>query len=58
MIRQGEDGNELFVVDEGELGCYKRFKKDEPEKFLKTYYPGESFGELALLYNTPRAASI
>jgi cAMP-dependent protein kinase regulator len=46
------------VVDEGTLDCSKQFKKDEPPKFLKTYHPGESFGELSLLYNAPRAATI
>jgi cAMP-dependent protein kinase regulator len=25
VISQGEDGDCLFVVDEGELNCYKRF---------------------------------
>lgn len=48
----------MYVVDSGLLDCYKRFKPNENEKFLKTYGPGESFGELALLYNCPRAASI
>lgn len=33
-------------------------KVGEQPKYLKTYKPGESFGELALLYNTPRAATI
>lgn len=59
VIKQGEDGENLFVVDSGELDCYKKFTKDQPEPtHLKVYKPGESFGELALLYNAPRAASI
>lgn len=40
------------------MTCTKKFKPDEEPKFLKEYHPGESFGELSLLYNAPRAASI
>lgn len=60
VIKQGDDGDVLYVVDSGQLDCYKCFKKDEafPGKHLKIYGPGESFGELALLYNVPRAATI
>ncbi|CAD8047856.1 unnamed protein product [Paramecium primaurelia] len=58
VIKQGDNGDNLYVVDQGELNCFKRFIKDGENKFLKVYYPGESFGELALLYNAPRAASI
>lgn len=58
VITQGEPGDCLFVIEAGELDCVKRFTKDGEEKFLKNYYPGDSFGELALLYNAPRAATI
>jgi cAMP-dependent protein kinase regulator len=56
VITQGEDGNELFVVGSGTLKCYKNINGEE--KYLKDYHPGEAFGELALLYNARRAASI
>jgi cAMP-dependent protein kinase regulator len=58
VIRQGEQGDCLFVVESGELDCYKRFGKDALETFLKKYAAGDSFGELSLLYNAPRAATI
>ena len=58
VIKQGENGDCLYIVEEGNLDCTKHFTEDGEEKYLKTYIPGESFGELALLYNAPRAASI
>jgi len=58
VIKQGDDGDVLYVVDSGSLDCFKKFKASEADTYLKTYTPGESFGELALLYNAPRAASI
>lgn len=59
IIQQGDDGDNFYVVEEGLLTCTKRMKADDAEEtFLKEYKPGESFGELALLYNAPRAATI
>lgn len=58
VIVQGDAGAVLFVVEEGHLDCFKVFEKGSEPKFLKTYEPGEAFGELALLYNAPRAATI
>ena len=58
VITQGEEGDVLYLVDNGELDCEKVFKAGDTPTYLKTYKPGESFGELALLYNAPRAATI
>jgi cAMP-dependent protein kinase regulator len=48
----------LFVVESGVLSCYKKFTGNDEKTFLRNYEAGEAFGELALLYNAPRAADI
>lgn len=58
VIKQGDDGEELFIVSSGKLKCSKVFPGKSEETFLKTYLSGEVFGELSLMYNAPRAASI
>lgn len=48
----------MYVLSEGSLACTKIFPGTTEPKHLKDYVPGEAFGELALLYNAPRAATI
>jgi cAMP-dependent protein kinase regulator len=56
IINQGDDGESLYVIEEGTLDCYKKI--GEEDKLVKTCVAGDAFGELALLYNCPRAASV
>lgn len=56
IITEGEIGDTLFIIGEGEYDCSKII--NGKETYLKTYKAGEFFGELALMYNAPRAASI
>jgi cAMP-dependent protein kinase regulator len=56
IITEGEDGDALFIVESGEYECWKVINGEN--KFLKTYKNGDAFGELALMYNAPRAATI
>lgn len=56
IITEGEPGDVLYIVESGELSCSKII--DGSSKFLKKFQAGDVFGELALLYNAPRAATI
>mmetsp|Transcript_107657 Transcript_107657/g.322012 ORF Transcript_107657/g.322012 Transcript_107657/m.322012 type:complete len:409 (+) Transcript_107657:37-1263(+) len=57
LIEQGDDGDALYVVEEGQMDCFKR-QPDGTDKLVKECKAGDAFGELALLYNCPRAASV
>jgi len=56
VINQGDQGDFLFVIESGRLDC--SIKIDGADKVVKTCESGDVFGELALLYNCPRAASV
>ena len=56
VIKEGEPGEVLYIVESGTLKCYKFL--NNTDTFLKNFEKGDVFGELALLYNAPRAATI
>ncbi|KAI8976196.1 cyclic nucleotide-binding-like protein [Pilobolus umbonatus] len=56
IIQQGDVGDYFYIVESGTFDCY--ITKDESEMKVTSYEEGGSFGELALMYNAPRAATI
>lgn len=52
VMKEGEDGDKLYVVESGELDV------TIDGQFIRTLHSGALFGELALLYNAPRSATI
>jgi len=57
IITQGADGDNFYVVESGEYGVLVTQADGSPKKVM-TYEGKGSFGELALLYNMPRAATV
>ncbi|KAG7481348.1 hypothetical protein MATL_G00065920 [Megalops atlanticus] len=52
VIKQGEPGNHLFVLADGQLDVFQQ------SKLLTTIAVWTAFGELAILYNCTRTASV
>lgn len=59
LIEQNSLGEIFYVVEEGVFDIYVcKSNKDKPGKKVAKRGPGSSFGELALMYNAPRAATV
>jgi signal transduction histidine kinase len=56
VLREGDPGDSLFVVLDGQLEVTKR--QGRQDVLLAVYKPGQFFGEMALLEQAPRSASV
>ena len=57
VVREGELGDELIVIVEGAVRVV-HVADDGSEQLIREYAAGEHFGELAVLREGPRAATV
>jgi CRP-like cAMP-binding protein len=58
VVRQGDEGDSLFLVAEGRVEVSVHPPGGGPERRLATLGPGDYFGEMSLLTGAPRSATI
>jgi len=58
VIRQGENGDNLYVIESGEFDVFKKNAETGQDMKVFHYSNAGAFGELALMYNCPRAATV
>ena len=45
MVKQFDQGDSLYLVETGELKCFKVYSGETDESFQRDYKPGDCFGE-------------
>jgi cAMP-dependent protein kinase regulator len=55
IITEGEDGDNFYLLDTGSVEVFKAINGENQKVY--SYGPGGAFGELAIMYNAPRAAT-
>ncbi|MBX5491989.1 MAG: ATP-binding cassette domain-containing protein [Chloroflexi bacterium] len=58
IIRQGDVGDKLYLIDRGQVEVTVQHGPAAPEQPLNTLHAGDYFGEIALLLDVPRTASV
>lgn len=56
IVTEGEPGDDFYLIEDGEVNCTKRNGTDE--QHLLTLKRGDYFGEMALMLDEPRHATV
>lgn len=55
IIKEGDNGDNCYVIQSGKFSC---FEKAKGNSLVNQMGPGILFGDLALIYNCPRSATV
>lgn len=58
IIKEGDNGDNFYIVRSGNMAVYKRSDDGKGELRVAERGPGTSFGEIALMYNCARKATV
>ena len=58
IFRQGAPAMNFYVIEKGEAEVLRRTEEDDSEEILTVLGPSDFFGEMALIDNRPRSASV
>jgi len=58
VVKQGDQGNKFYMIIQGQADVTQHVALDEEEKLVGTLGPSDYFGEVALLSDRPRAATV
>jgi len=56
ILAEGETGREMYIIEEGQVGIYR--KVGDSERQVRVLEAGDFFGEMGLLDDQPRAATV
>lgn len=56
-MTQGDEGKTYYILKSGNCDVMIQDAENE-SNFVKRLNPGDGFGEIALLYNAPRSATV
>ncbi len=58
IIKQGENSDKFFIIKEGLVGIILEVDKKNEEVMGNLKGKGEFFGEIGIIYNIPRSATV